>query len=167
MMPENQQNMPKQLSQAMIFFTGFMSIFIVFFVAPLCYFLFPNTPPIVTVVPPTPSPTLSPTPTKAVITVEYKLEIYSQEPVVQANIWYTSGAENQNIVDNVHLTNTRPFTTTIKAEPYQLVEFSGVLPENIAGQLTCKIFVGKNLVEQRTRSGKGSGVYCSGIVISP
>jgi hypothetical protein len=112
----------------------------------------------------TPLPTITPTSKPNLITVEYQLEVSSTVMLVPVQFWFTSDNEGQNLAQSRQMSNGRPFTATIQANPGAFVELAGVITNGREGTLTCRILVEGTVVAQKVGQGRGAATYCSGTV---
>lgn len=97
-----------------------------------------------------------------VSTVEYQIEVTSNEPSLLVEFWYTSESGGKNQADSIRVNNSRLFTRTVMISSGEQIELAGVLMNAGTGELTCRILVDDTLIEQSTSQGAGAGVYCSG-----
>lgn len=112
----------------------------------------------------TPLATVTPTSTPDLMTVEYQLEVSGTVMLVPVQFWFTSDNEGQNLAQSRQMSNGRPFTATIQANPGAFVELAGVITNGREGTLTCRILVEGTVVAQKVGQGRGAATYCSGTV---
>ena len=100
--------------------------------------------------------------TPRLYTVEYQLSVNDAANRSTVQFWFTnSDGRNQTMSRVIY--SRQPYTTSVQINPGTSVQLSGVITGSRPGELTCRIIIEGEVVNQTTGHGDGAGVYCSAI----
>jgi hypothetical protein len=120
----------------------------------------------VVVAPPTstPIPTSTLTLTPETVSVKYQLALANDSPITPSvDLWHSSGLNQRSQERGLRIPSTEQFEVEVQVLPNEFVELFAAIENNQSGSLTCRIVVAGTTIQEKTSSGKGAGVYCSGL----